>query len=561
MTAKVKEDLLNILRGEEPAELVFRGGKILDVYNGVWLEEDLAVHQGRILGIGAYEGEKVVDLKGKHVVPGLIDAHVHIESSLMIPQAYAELILAKGTVAIVADPHEIANVYGLEGIDYFLDASQTTDLDIQLMLPSCVPATSVETSGAELTATDLASRMDHPQVMGLGEMMNYPGVIYGEEDVHAKLDLAKAHGKVIDGHISPSSRNDINAYAYHGIMANHECTTEEEARLNLSAGMHLMIREGTAAPNLESLLPAVNDYNRARCMFCTDDRHPDQIEEEGHIDYMVRRAIQLGTDPVQAIQMASLNAASFFDMKDWGGLAPGKKASFIVLSDLESFQIDQVYIEGLALEDRPKKEKNTPLPASVGQGLNFPDLSLEDLALPLKDTQTALGLVEGEIVTKRLEVDRDQAAKLKKLAVIERHKGTGNIGLGLVDGFDFSRGAIGSTIAHDSHNLIVVGDNDEDMLKVIQHIKEMGGGLALCHQGKITASLPLPVAGILSDQAYPQVKAGLLALKKAAADIGYPKGKDPFMTLAFLALPVIPEIRVTDQGIFDVVNFRYLDPA
>ena len=553
---------LAVARGEKPADLVFVNGNILDIYNGRWIGASLAVHQGVVIGLGDYQGTQVVDLDGRWLVPGLIDAHMHVESSMLTPERFAELILPRGTVAVMADPHEIANVCGMAGIDYLLSSNQAMDLDLFVMLPSCVPATSVETSGAELTADDLADRMDHPQVLGLGEMMNYPGVILGDEGVHRKLDLAKTYGKIIDGHIEPGDLMGLNAYAMSGIEANHECTTLEQAVLNLQAGMVLMIREGTAARNLESLLPVVDDYNRMRCLFCTDDRHPDHIEEQGHIDYLVRRAIELGTDPIMAMRMASLNTALFFGLRDRGAIAPGKRADLLVLEDPQTFEISSVYKDGrLVAEDGRYLggSESQPVPEALRKGLNFPSLTAADLHLELGERNVVIELVPGEIVTKKKLVTREEAERLKKIAVIERHHGSGNIGLGLVAGFGFTGAAIASTVAHDSHNLIVVGDNDEDMLLAVEEAKKLGGGLVLAAGGSIQAKLALPVAGLLSDKPYPEVKQALEDLRREVSKVGYTQDSDPFMTLAFLALPVIPEIRITDRGLFDVTIFDYID--
>ncbi len=553
---------LAVARGEIPADLVFINGNILDVYNGRWIGSPLAVHQGVIVGLGEYTGVKTVDLEGRWLVPGLIDAHMHVESSMLTPERFAELILPRGTLTVMADPHEIANVCGMDGIEYLLQSNQSTDLDIFVMLPSCVPATAVETSGAELTAEDLSAKMDDPHVLGLGEMMNYPGVILGDAEVHKKLELAKSCGKIIDGHIEPSDLMGLNAYVMSGIEANHECTTLEQARLNIQSGMALMIREGTAARNLESLLPVVDNYNRMRCMFCTDDRHPDHIEEQGHIDYLVRRAIELGTDPIMAIRMASLNTALFFGLKDRGAIAPGKMADLLVLEDPQSFEIKAVYKEGRLVAEAGSylgNREQRDIPAKLRKGLNFPPMEMHDLALNLGEQNMAIELIPGEIVTRKKIVSREEAQTLKKIAVIERHHGTGNVGLGLVEGFGFKGAAIASTVAHDSHNLIVVGDNDEDMLVAIEETRKLGGGLVLAAGGEVRAKLALPVAGLLSDRPYPEVKQSLEELRREVRKVGYNQESDPFMTLAFLALPVIPEIRITDRGLFDVTIFDYIN--
>ncbi len=558
----MNQERLAVARGDQLADVVYINGQILDIYNGVWVSQSLAVHQGIIVGLGDYQGKETIDLQGMYVVPGLIDAHVHIESSLLTPEEFSRLVLPRGTVAVVADPHEIANVYGIPGIEYILEANEHTDLDIFVMLPSCVPATSVESSGASILAEDLRPLMQHPSVLGLGEMMNYPGVVYGDEEVHKKLELAREYGKMIDGHIEPQDMKELNAYAVNGIAANHECTNLLQARMNLSAGLALMLREGTAARNLEALLPVVNAYNRSRCMFCTDDRHPDHIEEQGHIDYAVRRAIELGMDPIHAIQMGSMNAAAFFGLHEYGAIAPGKRADFIVLEQVETFQIHSVYKRGVKVAEQGmfcrQPEMMRALPQNLPIGLQCSTLEKQDLLLPVYERNVAIQLVPGEILTKKIIFKKEDVSRLKKIAVIERHHKTGQVGLGWVQGFAFTQAAIASTIAHDSHNLIVVGDNDEDMLKAISCVKDMNGGLAVVSQGAVLAKLALPVAGLLSDRPYLEVKAALASLRTAVMSVGQQEEDDPFMTLAFLALPVIPEIRITDRGLFDVKLFDYI---
>ncbi|QRN85121.1 adenine deaminase [Clostridia bacterium] len=558
----MNKERLAVARGDMPADLVFMNGKILDIYNGCWVTKPLAVHQGILVGFGDYEGISTVDLQGKWLIPGLIDAHMHLESSMLTPERFSELVLPKGTVTVMADPHEIANVCGTDGIEYLLESNPYLDLDLFVMLPSCVPATSIETSGAELTAEDLEKYMQHPGVLGLGEMMNYPGVIFGDDQVHKKLELAKKQGKIIDGHIEPDDLKGLNAYAMSGIEANHECTSPKQARATLQAGLALMIREGTAARNLEALLPVVDEYSRSRCMFCTDDRHPDHIESQGHIDYLVRRSIEKGMDPIMAIRMSSLNTAQFFGLKDRGAIAPGKKADLLILKDLQQFEVSSVYKDGcLVAKDGEYlgSHKQGDIPERLIKGLNFPSIKPQDLLLKLGKRNMAIELIPGEIMTRKKVVSYEEARQLKKIAVIERHHGSGNIGLGLVKGFDFKGAAIASTVAHDSHNLIVVGDNDEDMLLAIEETRKLGGGLVLSAGGEIRASLALPIAGLLSNRPYIEVKLALLKLKSELQKFGQSQDFDPFMTLSFLALPVLPEIRITDRGLFDVTIFDYID--
>ncbi len=561
----ISKEMLAAARGERKAELVFKNGQVFDSYNGVFRTQDLAVHDGTVVGVGTYEGELEVDATDRWLIPGFIDAHVHLESSMLTPGPFSRLLVAKGTTAVVADPHELANVYGMSAIDYLLEADRHTTLDIYVMLSSCVPATDMETSGAVLTARDLKTRMGEDQVLGLGEMMNYPGVINGDDEVYRKLELAKKFRKRIDGHIETSDRYSFNAYALGGIEANHECTTKEMGELNLAGGLKLMIREGTATKNLEALLPAVNEYNRNQCMFCTDDRHPDHIMHEGHIDAIVRRAIAWGLAPEAAILMATLNPAQFFGMTGHGSLTPGKKADVLVLRDLETVDIEAVYKEGIKVAQDGEflftDPVEIPLPEGISVGLNMKPVSREDLALPQRETHPVMVIVPNDIVTKRRDLSEAeiQEADLHKIVVVERHHGTGNVGVGLVEGFDFHGGAIASTIAHDSHNLILAGDNDDDLLAAIEAVERIDGGLVVVSGGKVLAEVSLPVGGLLSKENYETFEPKLKALRKALQDLGDSGRFDAFMTLGFLALPVVPSLKMTDRGMFDVEAFRHID--
>lgn len=562
----ISKELLAVARGDLRAELVFRGGRVFDAFNGVFVETDLAVHQGRIAGMGDYEGETVVDCQGKYLIPGFIDAHVHLESSMMTPDQFSGLLLSRGTTAVVADPHELANVYGMHAVDYLLGAAERIPLDLFVMLPSCVPATEMETAGAVLEAEDLEPRMGADRVLGLGEMMNFPGVIQGDDRVLAKLEMAGRYRKPLDGHMDTTDRNSFNAYAAAGIEANHECTTPEAARLNLENGLRLMIREGTATKNLEALLPVVNEFNLSQCMFCTDDRHPDHIRHEGHIDYMVRRSISLGIRPEWAIRMASLNAAQFFGLKDRGALQPGKLADMLVVSDLDRLEIDQVYKSGVLVAEHGEytgtAPESIPLPEGMKVGLNARPITREDLVLDTdRPVLPVIGIIPNEVVTRHEEVAAAAVnmEDFRKIVVVERHHASGNVGVGLIRGFDFRNGAIGSTIAHDSHNIVISGDNDEDILAAFEELNRIRGGLVVVSGGEVLAELPLPIGGLLSDRPYEEVEEALEKLRLAVESLGDRGRFDPFMTLAFMALPVIPELKITDRGMFDVMAFRHLD--
>ena len=555
--------------GKVPADLLLKNARIVDVYSGEIVSGDIAVKDGIILGLGDYDAVYVEDLAGRYVAPGFMDAHVHIESSMAGVDEFAKAVAVCGTTAVVADPHEIANVLGVAGIEYMIQAAEGLPVDIFFALPSCVPASVMETAGADIRAQDLAPFMTHPRVKALAEMMNFPGVVAGDPLVLAKLALAHQHGLVIDGHAPGLSGKALNAYAAAGIASDHECTTKSEALEKLAAGMHIMVREGTAAKNLEKLLPAITPTTCHRMMWCTDDRHPHDLLADGHIDAVVRKAIRLGLDPVTAIQMATLNPARYFGLANTGAVAPGKKAHLVVFSDLSCPVMEKVYAHGQLVAENGKV-----LPAFGSKHIGLPPNAMHvsvgrlDFSLPAKSSQVhVMTLIEEELITshdiKTVKTDENGMAvsdpdrDLLKIAVVERHKNTGNVGMGFVSGFGLKTGALASSVAHDAHNIIVVGTSDPDMKAAVAQIVSMGGGMAVVNNGLTLAHLALPVAGLMAEAPMGKIRDDFEAVLTAAGSMGA-RPVDPFMILSFLALPVIPELKITDRGIVDVSTFEII---
>ncbi|WP_019910058.1 adenine deaminase [Paenibacillus sp. HW567] len=558
-----------------PADLVIKGGKIVNVFTGELMEGDIAIVDGYIAGIGSYEGKRTADAAGKWIIPGLIDGHVHIESSMLTPQEFAKVVLQHGVTAVVTDPHEIGSVAGVKGIEYMLERSNDLPVDIFVMLPSCVPATTFETCAAELKAADLNPLYANPKVLGLAEVMDFPALAGPDSGMLDKLSGALDQGKLIDGHAAGIAREDVNIFRAAGIRTDHECINAEEAKQRLDLGMYLMIREGTAAKDLEALLPAVTAQNARRCLFVTDDKLIDDLLEEGSVDHNIRLAISKGLNPITAIQMATLNAAECFGLQDRGAIGPGYRADLVLLDDLNSLSIAEVYKHGecVVVQGKPVTEAfpgNTAAetPKTIIESCRLTDFQLGNLAIPLQsDTCNVIGIIPNSIVTRHLKekvqvknglfapsVLHDQL----KLAVVERHTGTGNIGLGIVKGFGFAKGAIASSVAHDSHNIIAAGVSDQELFTAIRHIAAMNGGLTVVSGDTILASLPLPVAGLLSEQGYEQVYAEMKQLYAALREIGAPEHFNPFLALSFLALPVIPELKLTDRGLFDFASYSHI---
>lgn len=565
-------NLMDFSMKRKKVELVLKNANIVNVFSHEIIKADVAIEKGIIVGIGSYEGIENIDLTGKYITPGFIDPHVHIESSMVSLGEFSKAIIPRGTTTIITDPHEIANVCGMDGIDYILKESEETPLDVYLMLPSCVPATDFENSGARLEAKDLEKYINHERILGLGEMMNYPGVVNEDKVVIDKLDLAKKYNKYIDGHIPNISNEGLNAYVVSGISTDHECSTVDEMIEKIRLGMYVMIREGSAARNLEVLIKGVNNYNYQRCLFCTDDKHPQDILENGHIDNNIRMAIKNNIDPITAIQMATLNVANCYNLKTIGAIAPGYTADIVVVDNLEEFNVLEVFKNG-KLVARDKKalfEVKEADSSKVTNTINISKLTKEDLKIKLeKDTANVIGLLPHNLVTEKLirkvdlennEFKFNKNIDILKLVVVERHTDKKSIGLGLVENFKLKNGAIASTVAHDSHNIIVVGDNDEDIINAVDEIKRIGGGLAISSDNEILDSLSLPIAGLMSDKDIKYVSDKLDNMLYIAYDkLNVSKDIEPFMTLAFLALPVIPHIKLTDRGLFDVDNFNFIE--
>lgn len=555
-----------------PADLVVKNGKIIDVINQEIISADLAITDGVIIGIGKYEGEKMIDAANRFVAPGFIDGHVHIESAMIPPSEFAKVVVPHGVTTVIADPHEIANVSGASGIQFMLDDSKSIPLNVLIALPSCVPATAFENAGAVLNAEQLRPFYEHERVIGLGEVMDYPAVLNGTKAMIDKLADARNSGKTIDGHAAGLDVDGLNLYMTAGIRSDHEATTAEEARERLQRGMYLMIREGSVAKDLDALIEVVNEKNARRCLFVTDDKHLDDLIEEGSIDHNIRLAIQRGIDPILAIQMATLNAAECFGLKEKGMLAPGYDADFLLLDDLEKVAVHQVYRNGKLVADRgifTAESLSAKIPEGLKNSVNLEEICSDQLQIKLKQSKAhVIQIIPNSLVTEHKVCEVDHAKghfqpsvdkDLLKLAVIERHHQTGNIGLGIVNGFGLKCGAIATTIAHDSHNLVVTGTNDEDMLAAIHKIRDIHGGIAIAKNGEVLAELPLPVAGLMAATTFSEVNEKLAGLNNALAELGFDSDFNPFLTLSFLALPVIPEIKLTDLGLFDVKSFRHID--
>lgn len=552
--------------GVAPVELLLKNARVINVFSGEILPGNIAITGAHIAGIGDYEARKVVDLREKIVSPGFIDPHLHIESAMVSVSEFAKAVLARGTTTVVADPHEIANVAGIVGIRYMLAAAEGQPVNVHYTLPSCVPATDLETAGARLSAGDLSELIGHDRIRAMAEMMNFPGVIYRDTAVLEKIRLAETHGKRVDGHCPGVSGFALNAYIGAGISSDHECTTLEEAREKLRAGMHIMIREGTGAKNLGALLPMVNAGNCHRMMWCTDDRHPHDLLEKGHLDDLIRRAIRAGLDPVTAIRMGTLNPADYFGLSHLGAIGPGRRADLVVFSDLPGLAIDSVYAggvlavkDGAVLPDIPFPD-SPPFPSAMNvahRHLNFdiPATGTDVRVIQLIPDQILTQAVVMPASIRENRAVADPGRDLLKIAVVERHRGTGNVGLGFVRGLGLQSGAIGTSVAHDSHNILIAGENDADMNVVLDRIIAMGGGLAVAQNGHILSELSLPVAGLMSEAPLTAVRNQLDDLSAAARILGTVLS-DPFMTLSFLALPVIPALKITDRGLVDVVSFR-----
>ena len=559
-----KLHVIDVAAGRTPADLVLKNATYVNVFSNELCQGDIAVAEGLIVGMGEYSGKTEVDVAGKIVLPGFIDAHIHLESSLVSPKEFAKAVLPHGTTTVITDPHEIANVMGTDGIEYMLQATEDLPVDVRFMLPSCVPATPLDESGANLDYRAIDSFYDHPRVQGLAEMMNFVGTINADPQVVEKIVASQAHHKKIDGHAPGLVGNDLNAYIAAGVYSDHECSDLNDAIAKLQRGQFIMIREGTAARNLEALTPLLCDKYVERCMFCTDDKHPNDLLEKGHIDYIVRKAISLGVDPIVAIKAACHNAARYFLLNNRGAIAPGYLGDFVIIDNFQDFNIQMVYKRGRLmfhdgqLEDFPTPEIDPYLVKRAHDTFHLSTLTAEDF----RDGRphAIIGLVPGEIISEdagyidHIEPDYD----ILKVAVIERHKNTHHIGLGYLKGYGLKSGAVATSISHDSHNIIVVGTNEEEMAAAANRIAQNHGGITVMENGKVLGEVALPIAGIMSDDPLVDVNAALEHAKDAAFRLGVSRDIDPFMTLSFMALPVIPTLRITTRGVFDVSTQRYI---
>jgi adenine deaminase len=564
---------IQVARGILPADLVLRNARLVNVCSGECYLADVAVSDGLVLGVSepgaGYRGGEERDLAGRWLAPGLIDGHMHIESTMLVLSEFARLVTPRGVTAVMLDPHEFANVLGVDGIRYVLESGRGLPLAAYVMLSSCVPASSFESPYRVLLAEDLLPLLEDERVLGLAEMMNMPGVLHGDEQVLAKIAATRQRGLVVDGHAPGLGALDLAAYAAAGVMSDHECTTLEEARQRVRLGMWLMIREGSAACNLDALLPLVHELHPPRVFFVTDDRDPQDLTMRGHIDSMVRRAIELGLEPVEAIRLASYNTAQYFRLHDRGAIAPGFVADLVVLDDLRSFQVESVYKDGKLVAQGGKLLVDPPVTAFPGMTgtVHIGDVGLDDLRMPGQPGPVeVVGVQPGQITTRHLreeaplrdgEIVADPARDLLKLVVIERHHASGRVGLGLVKGMGLRRGALASSVAHDAHNLVVAGANDADILQAARVLEEMGGGFACIVDGEVRALVPLPLGGLVSPQPAADLVRQLVALDEAAADLGCTL-EHPCMTLSFLSLSVIPTLKLTDQGLVDVETFTLL---
>jgi adenine deaminase len=555
-------------RGDVPADLVLKRARVVNVFTGDILVADVAVQDGYVAGVQTgYEGKQEVDADGRWVAPGLIDPHIHIESSMLMPSRLAAALAPHGTSAIVSDPHEIANVLGMPGIRFLLERSEHLPVDVFFTAPSCVPSTPLETSGARLDADALLPLLKEPRVLGLAEMMNFPGVCHGDAEVLEKL--IRFQDRILDGHSPGLKGYDLQAYLAAGIQSDHECTTPEEAREKVAAGMFVMIREGTSARNLDALLPAVTTENAGRFCFASDDLHPQDLLRRGHLNHLVQRAIRAGLHPALAVRLASFNPASYFGLRDRGAVAPGFRADLVVLDDLDMFLVNRVYKDGkLVAEDGNVCASLEPEEGSVkAKPLATGSLTPDRFRIQARDAEArAMELVPGQILTRQVlvhprvrkgEVVSDPEQDLLKIAVVERHQGSGRTGLGLVRGFGLGGGALAGSVAHDSHNVIAVGVEDTDLVRAVEEVREMGGGLAVTRDGNVLARVPLPVAGLLSDAPIRVLVDEIDEANRAAASLGC-RLEDPFMLLSFLALPVIPALKLTDRGLVDVERFEHV---
>ena len=559
-----KLHIINVAAGKADPDLVLKNATYVNVFSNELCKGDIAVAEGLIVGMGEYSGSHEVDMSGKVILPGFLDAHIHLESSLVTPTEFAKAVLPHGTTTVITDPHEITNVMGTDGIEYMLQATEGLPVDVRFMLPSCVPATPLDESGANLDYRAIDSFYDHPRVQGLAEVMNAYGVTHADPDVVSKIVAAQAHHKKADGHAPDLDGNNLNAYIAAGVYSDHECYRLEDAIAKLQRGQFIMIRDGTAARNLEALAPLLTNKYGDRCMFCTDDKHPNDLLEKGHIDYIVKKAIALGADPIMAIRCACHTPAQYFQLNNRGAIAPGYLADFVVIDNFRSFNIEQVYKRGALMFDHgvvtdfDAPEIEPYLVQRTHETFHLKSLTPESFVD--HRPRGVIGMVSGEITTTdagysdKIDVEKD----ILKIAVVERHKNTKHIGIGYIKGYGLQKGAVATSISHDSHNIIVVGTNEADMALAANQVVSLGGGIVLAVDGQITAEVPLAIAGIMSDEPLAVVNEKLESAKEQCYKVGVSRGIDPFMTLSFMALPVIPTLRITTRGVYDVPSQQYI---
>ena len=560
-----KLHIIDVAAGREKADLVLKNATFVNVFSGELDTCDIAVAEGLIVGLGQYQGFEEVDMTGRIVCPGFIDAHIHLESSLVSPAEFARAVIPHGTTTVITDPHEITNVMGTDGIDYMIAATEGLPVDVRFMIPSCVPASPMDESGANLDYRDIDSFFEHPRVQGLAEMMNFPGIISADGSTVAKIVASQAHHKKIDGHAPGLKGNNLNAYIAAGVYSDHECADVEDAMAKLKLGQFIMIREGTAAKNLEALMPLIRSEKYFdRCMFCTDDKHPSDLLEKGHIDYICREAVAMGADPIRTVQVACLHAARYFLLNNRGAIAPGYLADFAVVEDLRDFHVVTVYKKGRrvyhdgTVEPFPQPQIPEHLEKRAHDTFHLPVLSASDFAN--SRPRGVIGMVSGQIITsdEGYAGGVDTQADILKMAVIERHKNTRHIGIGYLKGYGLKSGAVATSVAHDSHNIICVGAGDEDMAFAANRIAQNHGGIVVVRDGRVLAELPLEIAGLMSEKPLREVNDLLENAKQAAYSLGVGRDIDPFMTLSFMSLPVIPTLRLTTRGVIDVNTQQYI---